>query len=432
MDYNEALRVLGQLARFGMNFGLDRIKCLMKYLGDPQEKLNIIHIGGTNGKGSTSAILSSILREAGLSTGVYTSPHLVSYTERMTINGDNILQEDFASLLEELVPIYEKVLVETGEHPTEFEVLTAMAFLYFYRKQVELVILEVGLGGHIDSTNVIKSPLLAIITNVTLDHTDYLGDTPREIAAKKAGIIKEQRPVITAGRDEAVLEVLKDRAKELGAPLYEVYREMSWEHVDEREEGQHFFLRSAKNDYGQVFLSLQGEHQMINAATAVLAAETLVSLNWRITKDQIIRGLAAVKWPGRLETVRQKPLVVIDGAHNPAGMEMLTRWLRNRRREFNRAILVIGMLADKDRAEAAALLIPLVNRVIVTRPPSSRAGDWQELGSYFLNDALEVTICEELASALDLAFSEAGVRDLVVITGSLYLIGDARRILLRD
>ncbi|MFZ5754622.1 MAG: bifunctional folylpolyglutamate synthase/dihydrofolate synthase, partial [Bacillota bacterium] len=235
MEYARALETIANLTKFGINLGLSRITKLLALLGNPHEAVPVVHIGGTNGKGSTTAILAAVLKEAGYKVGAYTSPHLISYTERYMINGNPIAEEEFARLVSEVVPLSEQVYTSTGEYPTEFEVLTALAFLYFYREKVDILLLEVGMGGDIDSTNVVSSPLLSIITNVTLDHQDYLGPTPREIAIRKGGIIKKNRPVITAAQDEEVLNVLRSIAQEKRAPLWEVFKEVQWEKISEDE-----------------------------------------------------------------------------------------------------------------------------------------------------------------------------------------------------
>lgn len=430
MNMAEALKVLEELTKFGINLGLARIKALLKLFADPQEHLRIIHIAGTNGKGSTGAVLSAVLQKAGCRVGVFTSPHLISYTERIAINSNPIDEQDFADLLAEMRPEFQKVKTITGEDPTEFEVLTAMAFIYFYRKKVDVVILEVGMGGDIDSTNIITNPLLSIITNVSIDHTDYLGRSLAEIAQKKGGIIKEKGCAITASNDEDVLKVLRAKAREKNAVLSEVYKEFTWELHEETIEGQIFTIKSPRQDYGRLFLPLLGKHQLANTATGLLALEIIALQGFNIGLDQIKAGLAEVKWPGRLELVRKEPLVIIDGAHNPAGMEALSDWLRRQRPNYAGIILVIGMLADKDRSESVRCIDGLVDRVIITRPPSTRSGPWETLKDYFVLSQENLLSVESPFVALEMAVNTAGPRDLVLVTGSLYLIGEARRFLL--
>lgn len=428
MNFEQALTELQGLTKFGINLGLQRITRLLALLGNPQESLRPIHIGGTNGKGSTAAILTAILSKAGYRVGAYSSPHLESYTERLTINGLSIAEEDFALYFSRVLSKYEQVKQEMGDAPTEFEVLTALAFLYFAEQQVDILILEVGLGGDIDSTNVIKDPLLSIITNVTLDHCDYLGGTPRAIAEKKSGIIKRGRPVITASNDENVLEVLRNTAIANQAQLHEVYGECSWSLVSETISGQYFNLFTPVKERQAVFLSLRGTHQLVNAATALLALEVLSEEGWQISEKAIEQGLTAVSWPGRLELVREQPQVFLDGAHNLAGLEALALWLRGKRLQVDKVVLVIGMLDDKDHA-GVSLLEPLVDTIIITRPPSPRAARWDSLASYFSQDDKEIHMLEEPQEAIDKAMSLAKPQDLIMVTGSLFLIGDVRRYL---
>ncbi len=431
MNYEQAIKTITELTKFGINLGLARITSLLEYLGNPHAQLPVIHVGGTNGKGSTSAMIASVLREAGYRVGVFSSPHLISYTERFTINGEAILENDFAATLTEIIPAFQDVFASTGENPTEFEVLTAMAFLYFRRENVDILVLEVGLGGDIDSTNVIAKPLVAIITNVSIEHTQYLGDTIAEIAAKKSGIIKDGCPVITASTDKIALEVIRQAAYAKAAPFYHVQEEISWEFIEENACGQFFRARLSGEDSGElgkIRLALRGEHQLVNAATAILALKLLSTVGWNISSNMIKKGLAAVKWPGRLEILQANPLIVADGAHNPAGVEALAGWLARKRRDVGKVILIIGMLADKDRAQAVRFIEPFADNVIVTRPASARAGDWRKTGEYFPKKAA-LDYCETLDAALDRAFMLANPEDLILITGSLYLVGEAYDIL---
>ena len=434
MEYSEALNKLGQFTRFGINLGLQRITSLLGILGNPQEQVPLIHLGGTNGKGSTLAMLSSMLRESGYRVGTFISPHLVSYGERFAINGMKITEERLALLLEEIEGTLAEVQGETGEAPTEFEVLTALAFLYFAREKVDVALIEVGMGGDIDSTNVLKKPLLSVITNVSLDHQDYLGKTLVEIAEKKSGIIKPGCPILTASKDEEVLQVIRRKAQALQAPLLEVQQEASWQWQEESYggQGQYFTVRTLRYNYGKIFLPLSGEHQLGNAATAIVAAEILQEHGWQIPAQTIKQGLAKTKWPGRLEIVGRQPLFVLDGAHNPAGMNVLSQWLGRKKREVRRVLLVIGMLDDKDHHTAAELLAPLADLVIITKPNSCRARHWEELSRNFQGYKLPVLVIENLTEALQKAVQEAREDDLILVTGSLYLIGEVKKIITKQ
>ncbi len=425
-NYSHALVELQKLTKFGINMGLQRISSLLTHLGNPQERVQCLHIGGTNGKGSTCAILAAVLQRAGYRVGSFTSPHLESYTERYTVNGTPIAEDDFARYLFRVLEKYNQVKEETGEAPTEFEVLTALAFLYFAEIQVDILLLEVGLGGDIDSTNVIRQPLLSIITNVTLEHCEYLGDTVEAIAEKKSGIIKEGRPAITASPDERVLEVLRRVAREKQAVLHEIYKETSWDLVRETEEGQIFNLSTPAKERNGLLLALRGQHQLVNGATAVLAVDLLKEMGWQVTEDAIRQGLHKVKWPGRLEKINERPLIILDGAHNPAGLQALALWLAETRKQVSKVILVIGMLDDKGRS-AVNYLKPLADLVIITRPSSARAAHWDLLAEYFKDAGKGIYLTEKPREAVAKARALAGENDLILVAGSLYLVGEVRQ-----
>lgn len=427
MNYQEALDYLANLAKFGFNFGLGRIQELLKRLNNPHLALKVIHIGGTNGKGSTSAMLSAILQEGGYRVGAFTSPHLKSYTERYRINGAEISGEQVAVLLDELRPHLEAMVAEGFEHPTEFEVGTALAFLYFNREKVDFLVVEVGMGGAIDSTNVVK-PLLSIITNVSMDHMDYLGHTIEEITLVKAGIIKPGAPVVTAARGEA-LGVIESVCLDKKSPLYVVGRDLSWQPAAWNLSGQEFSLRGRRKYYEKLFIPLLGRHQLVNAATAVAAAEVLMDLGVSLNGDVVRLGLARTRWPGRMEIVSQKPLVIIDGAHNYDG----ARCLRQALEEYfpgRSIIMVIGMLGDKERALVAAELAGVARAVVVTRPDNPRANNWRELAEEVRNYTSEVYLLEDTGEAVRKALALAGPEEVILVTGSLYMVGGAREVIL--
>lgn len=424
MNFDEAMDYLRGLTKFGINLGLGRIEELLRRLGDPHcSGMKIVHIGGTNGKGSTTAMLSEILREAGCRVGSFTSPHLHSYTERYRINGAQIEPEQAAALLSELRPHLDAMVAEGYEHPTEFEVGTALAFLYFAREKVDYLLLEVGLGGAIDSTNVAPS-MLSVITNVAMDHMDYLGHTIREIAAVKAGIIKPGIPVVTAASGDG-LQVIKKVCAERGCRLTRVGRDVTWEAVSHSLEGQRFSVTGQKGLYNNLTIKLLGRHQLVNAATAIAAAENLIETGAVISAGAVRNGLASSTWPGRLEILRRKPLTIIDGAHNFEGARSLHCALD----EYFKGkdiVLVIGMLGDKEREKVVGELAPMARAVVVTRPNSPRAGNWRELAGEARRYAPEVYCHESVEEALNKAQALAGPDDLVCITGSLYMVAEAR------
>ncbi len=425
MNYQEAMEYMQKLTKFGYNFGLGRITELLRRFGNPHLKLKVVHIGGTNGKGSTSAMVYSILRESGYRVGLYTSPHLHSYTERFCINGKKIPNQTVADLITELRPQLDDMVKSGFEHPTEFEVGTALAFIYFHREKVDFLVLEVGLGGAIDSTNVVV-PAVSVITNVAMDHMEYLGGTIREIAAVKAGIIKKETPLVTAAAGEA-LEVILERSRELCAPVVQVGRDVRWRELKCGLHGQHFDIYGTGWEYKNVFLPLLGRHQQVNAATAVAVVEVLKDLNAVHPGCAVERGLARTAWPARMETVHQKPTVIIDAAHNYDGAVALRRALE----EYfpgKRRVLVLGMLGDKERSKVVAELAPGAASIIVTKPNSPRAGDWQLLADEARKFLDRVETVECIAEAVRAGIAAAGSDDLVVITGSFYMVAEAREL----
>jgi len=429
VNYQEAMDYLTSLTKFGYNFGLNRIKELLNRLGNPHHELKIVHIGGTNGKGSTSAMLASILHSAGYRVGMFTSPHLHSYTERYRINGAEIGKDRVAGLIAKLRPHLEAMVAEGFEHPTEFEVSTALALQYFNQEKVDFLVLEVGLGGAIDSTNVV-TPLLSVITNVAVDHTDYLGKTIKEIALVKSGIIKPGVPAITAADGEA-LEVIAETCRKKGSPLTLVGRDITWGQLSSSLTGQRFWIRGRRNTYENLWLPLIGRHQLINAATAVAAAELLMDRGIPVNTGAVRDGLAATCWPGRLEIFHrgQEPLVLLDGAHNYDGARSLRQVLEEYFPD-RKLVLVIGMLEDKERSRVAAELAPGASSVIVTRPDSPRAGNWRDLAGDVRRYAPEVYLVEDTKCALDKALLLAQPGGVVCVTGSLYLVAEARELLL--
>ena len=422
MDYDAAIAYLQELTKFGFNFGLGRISELLHRLGDPHLRLKVVHVGGTNGKGSTCAFTSSILREAGCRVGTFTSPHLHSYTERYLVDGRPVAHQSLAALISDLKPHLEAMVAEGFEHPTEFEVSTAAAFVYFLAEQVDILVLEVGLGGAIDSTNVVN-PLVTVVTNVTMDHMDYLGGTVEEIAAVKAGIVKEGVPLLTACTG-STLDIMAARCREMHAPLYLAGRDLVFTPLGRGLAGQYFHLRGLAGDYRDLFIPLLGAHQLPNAALAVGCAELLAGRGFHITGEHIRQGLARTRWPARLELVPGAPDILLDIAHNHAGANSLREALA----EYfpDRApVLVIGMLDDKEWTKVVDELAPLAASLVVTRPDSPRAANWRRLAEY-AGKYRETAAVEEIGQALARAIELAGPQGLVVVTGSLYMVAHAR------
>ncbi|WP_031513138.1 bifunctional folylpolyglutamate synthase/dihydrofolate synthase [Desulfofalx alkaliphila] len=419
MNYREAIHYLKNLTKFGINFGLGRIVELLRRLDNPHLKLKTIHVGGTNGKGSTTAMIAGILQAAGYTTGTFTSPHLHRYNERFRINGKDIADRQISRLINTLKPHLDAMVAQGYEHPTEFEVSTAMACLYFYRQGVDFAIFEVGLGGEIDSTNVIK-PLVAVITNVSIDHRDYLGSTVGEIAKVKAGIIKGGAPVVTAATEPEALAVIKGACTAKEVPLIQVGRQVAWK--DKSILGRH-------RTYRNIHLPLWGVHQQTNAATAVAAVEVLIDRGVAINPEAVRTGLSNVSWPGRFEIIAGSPDIVLDGAHNPAGARALAEALKSKF-PHRPIIMVLGMLADKERQQIINILAPLAKGMVVTAPNNPRAGDWQQVAQWAREHLPDVRICPQIPEAIKTALAMASPQDLVCITGSLYMIAEAREAIL--
>lgn len=426
--YQESLQYLVNLTKFGMNFGLGRIQALLQRAGNPERKLRVIHIGGTNGKGSTSMMVAEILEEAGFKVGLFTSPHLNDYRERITINGQMIPKAEVIHLVHTLRPMLEELVRDGVEHPTEFEVSTALAFMYFAQQKVDYAVIEVGLGGAIDSTNVVES-LISVITNVGMDHMDYLGKTIEEIASVKAGILKPKSVAITASERPEAIKVIRERAKSLNIPLWVIGEDVSWESCWSGELEQEFNLVGLHAKYPKIRLHLVGTHQIKNAATAVIVCEILQSqYGVRIKREDIYNGLKKTTWPGRLEVLSLKPKVLLDGAHNVDGANSLADALKLFKRR--RLVLCLGMLGDKEREKVVEILTPLADEVIITKPNSPRAGNWEYLSDLAGNRGLPVATIESPALAAIEGFKRLQSEDMLCVTGSLYMIAEAREALL--
>lgn len=438
-SYQEALEWIHGLGRFGMKPGLERITALLEMLDNPHHKVRFIHIGGTNGKGSTAVMIASVLHAAGYNIGLYTSPYLLSFTNRMAVNGIDIDQQNLVELVDRVRPLIEQINRDQklGEM-TEFEVVTALAFTYFAEQKVDLVVLEVGLGGRLDATNVVV-PLLSIITNISLEHTAVLGDTVEAIAAEKAGIIKPGKPLITAAEDQRALTVFQARCRELGAPLYRVFppQKSTDQQPTEKpatvlekitEEGQFFSYRGYSQDYKNLFMPLRGLYQLNNAAAALAALEILTEEGFPVAEKKLRSGLAELNWPGRMELLNKQPLLIMDGAHNPAAIEKLAEAIPLYFR-YKRLILVIGMLDDKDIAAILEHILALADIIIFTRPVISRAADPREIADFAVshyNFRKEHLVIQEYGEALDQALAMANPDDAVLVTGSLYTVSDIR------
>jgi len=428
ITYAEALDYIYNLNKYGIKLGLNNISYLLFLLGNPHKYLNIIHISGTNGKGSTAAIISSILQANGFKTGLYTSPHLVDFTERMKINSQNISQEKVCELLERIKPYIEEVSNTTGyNHPTFFEVITAMAFLYFYEEKVDFLVLEVGLGGRLDATNVCQ-PLISVITRIDYDHMDKLGSSLKEIAREKSGIIKPGKIVISSSQYDEAYNEIKKIANERNSPLFSIGKKINYQIKKTDITGSIFDLKGIYSEYKDMYVSLIGKHQVDNAATAIATIEALRIKGLNIPTKAIRDGLGKVRWKGRLEIIQNEPLLVLDGAHNPNGIKIVRQTLEELF-SYNRLILVLAIFSDKDYKKMVQIISPIADLIITTKAKNPRATPPQviakEVEQYINKNKIIVT--ENIPQAINCALSNSKKNDLICITGSLYTVGEVKR-----
>ena len=430
MNYAEALLYLDELNTFGIRLGLVRMEELCARLGNPERCYATIHIAGTNGKGSVTQMMDAVFRASGIRAGRYLSPHLISYTERMSVDGHDISEERFAELLTRVRAAADEMVAAGHEHPTQFEALTALAFLYFAEEQVEVAVIETGLGGLLDSTNVVE-PALTIITNVAMDHADRCGGTLLGIAEHKAGIIKEGVPVITAATGEP-LEIIERRAEELGADVFVCGEDFSAQLFFPKEGGQRVAFHSVVCREPEPFdLGLAGVYQAENAALVIMAAKLLEREDARVTEHAIRVALRTVRHPARFEILMRENLpVVIDGAHNPAGMRALRAGLDAYFPDLPRVFL-LGILKDKDIDAMLAALLRPGDQVITVRPDSERAAAADVVAAIADGMGLDTHACGDAAAALAEAQARARAGNaLFVAAGSLYLVGGIRAMLM--
>jgi dihydrofolate synthase / folylpolyglutamate synthase len=435
MTYEESVRALFSLGRElaapqqarVQKFGLANISILAEDLGQPQRSSPCAHIAGTNGKGSTAAMLEAILRAAGLRTGLYTSPHLERINERIRINGENISDHGFAAAWSRLHSSIESLMAsgKLTAHPTFFECVTAIAFLAFAEHHVDLAIYEVGLGGRLDATNVVE-PEVAVITPVDFDHENFLGHSIEEIAAEKAGIIKSGAWVVSASERLEARAVIARRCAEMDARLVEVD---AVAHIDDVRDSGGLYRAVAAFTHSRKQLtlapSLPGRFQLRNALTAAVAARLLAERGFPLPDASIERGIASAIWPGRLERLSTGPDLYLDGAHNPAGArELLKFWKENY--ADRRIFLVYGAMRDKAVDEISGLLFPHTAAVVLTEPRQPRAISAPLLAEMTSHDAKETIVVRDPTEALETALELAGPQDVVFVTGSLYLVGELR------
>ncbi len=429
MDYSEALKYIHSTYKFGSKLGLDNIKTLLAKLGNPEKSLKVIHVAGTNGKGSVCSMLQSVLSAAGYKTGLYTSPYIQRFNERIRINETMIPDDDLAVMTMKVKTAVDEMLAEGHTHPTEFEVVTAIGLLYFNQQKTDIVVLEVGLGGRGDSTNVIDEPLAAVITPVDYDHMEFLGNTLTAIAGEKAGIIKKGRPVIVGPQQPEALEVIRSKAAELNAPLYLTQPDTITVH-ESRLQGQIFSAVLNGVEYDRLKVALPGLHQVENCLIALQVMQLLQQEKVLIVPVESLRkGLETVRWMGRLEILQKDPLFIIDGAHNLAGAKSLAGSIEQLLPDHP-VTLLTGMMADKDIRGILRILLPKVKQIVVTRPDHPRALEAEELGKIindeFTDQVQAVFIVPDPIEAVDKAIAVTSMEGVVVCAGSLYMLGQVR------
>ena len=418
--YENCLREMFALHRFGIKLGLDVIGNMLKQLGDPQNHYRCIHIAGTNGKGSIASALSAILNASGYTVGLYTSPHLVRFNERICINSIPISDAEVAAAY----------LAVKGAHTgdreaTFFEYTTAMALHAFKNAKVDWAVIETGMGGRLDATNIL-APALSVISNISLEHRFHLGNTIAEIAAEKGGIIKPHTPVVTGTRQPAAADVLRNMAEQRSAPFYRLGEQFRVRRTGNGE----FFYQGIENQWPRMRTSLPGNHQIDNAAVVLAACELLAQQGLEIAPDTIRESLGSYKWPGRLEIIPGPPTIIIDGAHNLMAARLLARFLKKEMDDL-KITLVIGILDDKPYGPMLKALIPVCHRVILTRPEIDRSLPTETLlrAARPYSDRIEVV--ENVQDAVAHALNTTAEDDAVCIAGSLYVVGEAKQFLSR-
>lgn len=416
MNAEQAIAYIHSVCWKGSIPGLGRTQALLEKMGNPEKKLKFVHIAGTNGKGSTAAMTASILRKAGYRTGLYTSPYIYRFHERIQVDGVEISDEELAEITEYVKPLADSM----AQSPTEFELVCCIAFEYFYRKKCDIVVLEVGMGGAWDATNVIEVPEVAVITNIGLDHTEYLGDTVEKIAETKSGIFKPHGHAVVYRSTPSVEAVYERVCAERDVSL----RKADFEGLVLKAhtlEGQVFDCGSRKN----LVLPLLGDHQLHNASVVLSIADTLIGEGWKISEQNIYDGIRDVRWPGRFDIVCRKPLFIIDGGHNPQCIEALVKNIRDYL-AGKKVVALTGVLADKDYADMYKPVMPLVDRFVCITPPNPRKLEAEQLARYLRQAGAQAQASESILDGVKKAMDLAGEDGVVLCFGSLYSIGGIR------
>ncbi len=422
MDYHEFASWMFNLERFGIKLGLDNITEFLGRIGNPSRELKSVHVTGTNGKGSVCVFVSEILRKHGLKVGLYTSPHLVDFRERIRINGREISEKEVVRLGSELRTVMDAMTSESKEKQlTFFEFTTGLAFKYFAEKKVDIVVAEVGMGGRLDATNVL-SPEVSVITRIGLEHTNYLGSTIQDIAREKAGIIKKSVSVITCERNPEAMSVIAGTCAKKGAPLKRMGKDFDVSEISESLDGTTFDY-SGRNTYRGLRTKLLGAYQAENAGAAIAVVEELAERDLLVTEEEIRKGLLASKWPGRLDIVSRDPMIMLDGSHNPDGVATTVGVLKYLR--LTPLTFVLGCMDDKDSRGIVRALVPVAEKIISTQARYKRALPAKMLGAIVSE---EYTGRQEVFEYSEEAF-DRGVKDTsgngLCVIGSLYLVGEA-------
>jgi dihydrofolate synthase/folylpolyglutamate synthase len=427
MTYEETLERIHSFQKYGSKLGLERMSRLLALLGSPQERMKVIHVAGTNGKGSVCRYLYSVLQENGYKTGLYTSPYLERFTERMEYDGAEISEEDLACYTERVLKTVGIMLAEGAESPTEFELITAIAFLYFSERDIDWLVLEVGMGGSGDSTNMVSRPAASVITSISFDHMEYLGDTLEKIAVEKAGIIKPGVPVIFHVEDEAAADAVRRIADANGSKKYEV-KGAVYQVREKSLDGCTFDAVIEGTEYRGLSISMVGTHQIKNAICALTALEILRQENViKLDKNKMYSGFRKAKQTGRFEILQREPWVIIDGAHNEAGADSLRAALQD---HFpgSRILMVVGMLADKKIDRLLDQFEKITDDFIATEPDNPRKLPASELCARIAERGKNCIAVQDPAEACRYAADLSGW-DVLVVAGSLYLIGKVRGLL---
>ena len=426
MKYEEAMKYITEVGNFGSNYGLERTYKLLEHLGNPERDLKLIHIAGTNGKGSTTSMITEILMGEGYKVGMYTSPFIEEFEERIQINRNNIPKESLAILMDEIKVAVDKVIEAGYSHPTEFEIITVLMLLYFKKENIDFGVIEVGLGGTLDSTNVIK-PIIQVITSISFDHTNLLGNTLEKIAREKAGIIKRGIPTVIYPQQEEVLKVIKNKCFEMDSELYIANNEnLKFKNIVNLDKPYQLLKYNNEID---ILLPLLGEHQIINLSVAMQAIEVLNNKNIiDISIANIVKSIKNVSWKGRLEVLSNNPYVVIDGAHNIQGIKTLSRNIK-KYFKYENLYLILGILADKDVEEMIKIITPMAKKVYSVTPNSIRGELAESLKDEVSKFNKNCKAFDKYEEAYLEALNDASEKDLILASGSLYMIGDMRKII---